>query len=200
MSKRGHTDDQLMTHAEVRRLMKAMGRSTTGVRNRALTVVLWRTGLRCQEAVDLLLRDIDVDGSKVHVRKGKGGVARSVPIDASAMTYVELWLARRRDLIDLRSQVVFCTHGGKKLASTYVRRMFRERAQKAGIARPYLRVHPHGFRHLYASDLHQLGMELRTIQKYLGHAEIEYTFAYLRRFPDGAGEELIASRDPIDED
>lgn len=190
----GHTDDELLTADEVRELMSAMGRTNMGLRNAAMTAVFWRSGLRCQEAVDLRVGDVDHDARRLHVRMGKGSKARSIRVDSGLLAHIEVWFGRRSLLPAVRGDVLFCSRRGTKLATTYVRRVFRVAAQRAGIDRADVRVHPHALRHLYTSELYREGMAPADIAKLLGHSSVQTTWRYLKRVNTPESEKHIDDR------
>lgn len=166
-----------LTRAEVGLLRKACSRrGSTGIRNRALIVMLWRSGLRCAEALDLRVRDVDRKEAVVKVRKGKGGKARSVPIDAGAVEVLEEWLAERKRVAIPSTAPLFCTLQGGQLDTSYIRRMLPRLATKAGIKR---RVHAHMLRHTFAAELAREGVSMPMIQRLLGHANLATTSRYL---------------------
>ena len=134
-----------LTASEVGALRAACSRrASTGIRNRALIVLLWRSGLRCAEALDLRVRDVDRQASVVKVMRGKGGKTRTVPIDAGAVEVLEEWLAERKRVRVPGGSTLFCTLQGGRLDTSYVRRMLPRLAKRAGIER---RVHAHMLRH-----------------------------------------------------
>lgn len=166
-------------------------RSVSGIRDRALLTVLYRAGLRLQEALDLVSRDIDLDAGSINVRRGKGGRQRIVGLDPGAAAIVEQWLARRRALGLNGQQTVFCliTTGklGEPMDQSHARHMLKRLASRAGIEK---RVHPHCLRHSMASDMLREGIPLNVIQQQLGHSSIATTDRYLRKI---APHELIAA-------
>lgn len=145
-------------------------RYKTGIRNRALIVFLWRSGLRCAEALSLTLRDLDFDRGIVSVINGKGGKDRDVYIDFAAIEVLKQWLA-----VKPRSNYVFCTLKGAKLTDSYVREMLARYGAKAGIT---IRVRPHLLRHTFASEFLEDGGTLLELQAALGHSRIETTMIY----------------------
>lgn len=179
---------EVYTAAEVARLIAACPRrGPSGLRNRALIVVMWRAGLRVAEAVELEPRDLDLDSGKVTVRCGKGSRGRGpkrrvVALEPEAMAVVERWLDRRAQLGVPRGSKVFCTIRrdpggiGRPLTTSYVREMLHERGAKAEIDK---RVHPHGLRHTCAVDLLEAGLDVKTIQLVLGHTDLRVTDRYL---------------------
>lgn len=169
---------EVYTADEVQRLVKACStRAKTGVRNRALIVLLYRSGLRLSEALALRPKDLDRSGGKLRVLHGKGDKARTVGMDDSAFTHVAHWLTVREALGVGGRVPVFCTLDGKPIKTAYIRALLPRLAKRAGIAK---RVHAHGLRHSLACDLAEEGIELRVISEQLGHRSLATTDRYLR--------------------
>lgn len=198
---------EVLHHREVLALMDGCSlRAPTGVRNRALIALLWRSGLRLAEALALLPGDVDFAQGVVLVRNGKGSVSRRAGIDGQALERVDHWLERRRALglparrpSDPRARPpLFCTLRGEALDQAYVRAMLRRLAAKpARNARPgekaedvppvvARRVHPHALRHTLAHELYRdPNFSLQDIQEQLGHRHARTTWVYLQRIaPD----------------
>jgi integrase len=95
------------TVEEIIAVMRQAGSSADGVRLRALTVILWRAGLRIGEALGLTETDLDASRGAVLVRRGKGGRRREVEMDRWAWSQLESWLAVRRRLPVVRCGVWF---------------------------------------------------------------------------------------------
>lgn len=169
---------QVPTPDEVRALLRACSdRAPTGIRNKALIVVLYRAGLRCAEALSLLPRDVDPGQGSISVQHGKGGRSRIVGLDPAAMSLLLRWVDRRKALgIDGR-RCLFCTLEGRPLKPSYVRTLLPRLAVKAGVEK---RVHPHALRHAHAAELTWEGVPLPLIQRQLGHASLATTDRYLR--------------------
>ena len=90
---------EILSDAEVCRLLDACSqRAPAGLRNRALIAVLYRAGLRINEALDLFPKDIDLEHGSIRILNGKGGRARTVGIDPAAGTVVGRWLPVRAQL------------------------------------------------------------------------------------------------------
>jgi integrase/recombinase XerC len=171
---------ELLTADDVRALLAACSTSApTGVRNRALLTVLYRAGLRLDEALTLAPADVDVDGGVVVVGHDLGR-HRLVGIDAAALALVEEWLAVRADLGLARAAPLFCTLSGGPLHPAYVRQLLPRLADKAGIGK---RVHAQGLRHTHAAELAAEGLPAEVIQEQLGHESLASTGRYLRRVP-----------------
>lgn len=165
-----------LTPTEANSLIAACStRSRSGLRNRALLVLLYRGGLRVGEALALKVGDIDPAAGTVRVLHGKGNKTRLVGLDHGAMAVVQRWMDARRAL-GLRNGPLLCTLAGKHLDSRYVRALVARLAADAGIDK---RVHPHGLRHSHAVELAAEGVPVNVIQRQLGHADLRVTTVYL---------------------
>jgi site-specific recombinase XerD len=177
---------ELLTADDIRALLAACSASApTGVRNRALVVVLYRAGLRLDEALALLPDDIDVGGGVVHVggrdsAPRHAGHDRAAGIDTAALALVEEWLGMRRTLGLPVDGPLFCTLSGGPLHPAYVRQLLPRLAEKAGIDK---RVHAQGLRHTHAAELAAEGLPAEVIQAQLGHESLASTDRYLGRIP-----------------
>ena len=168
---------EVLSEAEAIALIKACSsRAPTGIRNRALIAVLWRSGLRISEALALELRDVDLEAGSLRVRHGKGDKSRTVGVDEQTSALLARWLDRRRKLSPGARAPVFCTLAGRVDAS-YVRHLLPRLAAKAGLDR---RVHAHGLRHTYASELARERTPINVIRDALGHTSLAVTDRYLR--------------------
>jgi site-specific recombinase XerD len=165
-----------LSAAEVRSLLAVCDRSTlTGARNYALVVLLWRTGLRCSEALDLRPSDVDSGAGTVRVLNGKGRKARTVGIDDAALEVLDTWLAAR-SAAGIGDGPLFCTRAGGRLANRYVRALMARLGEKAGVQH---RVHAHGLRHSMAVELRKEGWDIPLISRQLGHSSIATTAIYV---------------------
>jgi site-specific recombinase XerD len=151
----------------------------TGLRLRAMIVLLWRTGLRISEGLDLGESDMHHEDGSIVVRRGKGGKRRVSMMDPWGWKQIEPWLEARKSL---PPGPVFCvvagpTAGTRRWNDTDVRRSLRKLATKAGIRK---RIAPHQFRHAHAVELWREGVDLLAVQRQLGHARLDVTQLYLR--------------------
>jgi integrase len=174
---------EVLTPAEISRLIDACGRrGPSGMRNRALIVVLWRGGLRCAEALALGLRDVDRQAGTLTVRHGKGDRRRVVGMDPPAFAVLERWLDLRARIGVPKGAPVFCTitHDGgglgRPLGAAYWREAIKRLGVKAGIDK---RVHSHGLRHTHAVELLMEGVPIEVIRRQLGHRSLGVTQRYL---------------------
>lgn len=171
---------EVLTVEEVHAILKAFGRGYAGARDRALTVLLWRTGLRIAEALALYPKDVDLQAHTVTVLHGKGDRSRKVGLDPDGAVYVEQWLERRRELGLTGREPLFCVISkptlGKPLYSSCYRDALRDAAARAGIEK---RVHPHGLRHTHASHLAEQNVPIHIIKAQLGHSSLATTDRYI---------------------
>ncbi len=153
-------------------------RAPTGIRNAALIAVLWRCGARIQEALDLRLSDVDLDGGVLTIQHGKRDKLRKLGLDAGTAALLARWIDKRRALgHNGRGKRLFCTLEGKPMDQSYVRHLLRRLAGKADLEK---RVHPHGLRHSYAAGLAREGTPMNVIRDALGHSSLAVTDRYLR--------------------
>lgn len=174
---------EVLSSKEVRGLMDGCSRRwPTGMRDRALIAVMYRGGLRVNEALMLSVGDVDLATGVVRVLHAKGGKTRSVAVDPETIALVELWLSKRRELGISSSAPLFCTLKGTKVSRVHVTQRFKQLAEKAGIGK---RVHPHALRHSRAVDLLRAGADVVVISRALGHANVATTNTYLQHLtPD----------------
>lgn len=172
------------------------GKAPTGIRNRALIALLYRSGLRLSEALSLYPKDIDADAGEVTVLRGKGGKRRVVAMDEGGLRFLERWLERRTSLGFNGLQRVFCTLKGEPVKAAYVRALLPRLARRAGIEK---RVHAHGLRHTFASELASEGHPLTTIQTLLGHSRASTTDRYLRQLNPAKALEAVKKREWVEE-
>jgi integrase len=166
-----------LSPAEVDALLHACSRrAPTGIRNRALIAVLYRSGLRIGEALALRLADVDLEACSIRVLHGKGDRSSTVGLDPGAVALLERWLEQRRQLGLGRAVTIFCTLKGDPVRQKYVRALLARLRWKAGIEK---RVHAHGFRHTHATELRREGVGIGIISKQLGHSSIATTARYL---------------------
>ena len=166
-----------LSREEVAAMLKACSkRAATGIRNRALIVILWRGGLRIGEALALEPKDLDAERGTVRVLHGKGNKSRVVGLDGQAWEEIKRWLDTRAKLGYNGGLPVFCTLAGTRVSQSYIRAAIKRIARRAGIEK---RVHAHGLRHTHASELREEGVEIGIISKQLGHSSIATTAHYL---------------------
>lgn len=181
-----------LSEDEVMRLLNApSNRAPTGIRNRALIVLLWRAGLRVSEALALMPKDLDCKAGTIRALRGKGCKARTVGIDPEAWAIIQRWLDKRKQLGISGHRSLICTLNGGPMNKSYVRSLLPRLARKAGIGK---RVHAHGLRHTMAVELRQEGVDVGIISKQLGHSSIATTARYLDHIAPQAVIDAMAKR------
>jgi integrase/recombinase XerD len=167
-----HRVPNVLSPEEVTRLIDA----ASNLQARAILMTLYSTGVRRSELVRLRVEDIDSERMIVHIRKGKGGKDRDVPLCPKLLdTLREYWRWKKpRTWLFPRG----IRPGGKSahLTSKSVWYACAEAARHAGLKK---RVAPHMLRHSFATHLLENGADLPTIQVLLGHADLEVTSIYL---------------------
>jgi site-specific recombinase XerD len=172
---------EILTREEMSRLLAACSRrGPTGLRNRALIITMWRSGLRVSEALALRPKDVNLDHGTITVLHGKGDRARTVGIDPQAAAVIDAWIQRRKTLGIGPLSPLFCTisgeTAGRRVKDSYVREALKDLAKKAGIEK---RVHPHGLRHTHAAELAREGVPVHIIRRQLGHGSLATTERYI---------------------
>lgn len=142
------------------------------VRDLAMFELFYSSGLRLSELVMLDLADIRLAEGFVRVRFGKGGKERQVPVGAKAIEAIRYWLNSRPEI---SSQAVFVSMRGARLSQRNVQLRLERWCKKNGLAE---HVHPHMFRHSFASHLLEASQDIRAVQELLGHANINTTQIY----------------------
>ena len=158
------------------RIRACSKRASTGVRNRALIVVLYRAGLRISEALALLPKDLDAQASTIRVLHGKGDHDRVVGLDAVlGQSCNSGWTAGPPSASVAGAGVLYARRAaGEAGLRSYP---LATAACKAGIDK---RVHAHGLRHTHAFELATEGTPLHIIQCQLGHSSVATTDRYIK--------------------
>jgi len=160
-----------MNPCDVRRLLYVI----RDIRDRALFLLLLRTGIRIGEALGLRLNDLDIKGRKVHLFEGeKNSMGRVVYLSDDALFALKLWLRRRNE----NREFVFYGQSNGHLCYSTGRSLFVKYLKKAGLDQRGYTVHC--LRHTFASELLNAGMRLECLQQLLGHQDIEVTRRYAR--------------------
>lgn len=146
-----------------------------GTRDRAMVLMLLRTGMRIGELLELQPLDVDLNERKAMIYEaGKTGVGRVVYFTDDARDALRAWFEKR----DLKKQLIFYGMGREELTYSGARRMFRKCIGKAGLSRKGYTLHC--LRHTFASELLNAGMRLECLQQLLGHTTLEVTRRYAR--------------------
>ena len=145
-------------------------------RNRAIIEMLYGSGLRVSELVNLRLSDIYLQEGYMRIT-GKGSKQRLVPISAEATKWFQHWLIDRNTLNIKQeaSDIAFLNRYGRQLTRAMIFTIIKQLATAAGITK---NISPHTLRHSFATHLLQNGADLRVIQQLLGHESISTTEIY----------------------
>ena len=176
-SKRWQTIPDTVRYNQVEALLAAPDpREEFYLRDRALLELLYATGMRVSEVVDLPLDQINLRLGYVRCI-GKGRKERIVPVGRSAIEAVEEYLEylRPRLMGDRSVSALFLSRTGRPLDRTNMWRLVRKYAISAGVDKP---LSPHTLRHCFATHLLAGGADLRIVQELLGHADLATTQVY----------------------
>ena len=165
---------QTLDADQMARLLAIEPDDALGLRDRALMELLYSSGLRLAELVGLDLAHLDLRDRTVRVL-GKGGKARVVPVGRLAVVALQHWLRARAGLAAADEPALFVNRRGRRLGARAVQLRVAAWARRQGLGLP---VHPHLFRHSFASHLLESSGELRGVQELLGHADISTTQIY----------------------
>jgi site-specific recombinase XerD len=187
----------------------------TGIRNRALLMLLYRSGVRISEAVGapaqperrfrgrdgamrmqaardaippLKVSGVNLPQHTVRVLHGKGDKATTRGFHPSATDTLARWLDTRKAK-GIRGPM-FSTLDGEPLHAQYVRQLLKRLADQAGVDK---RVHPHGFRHTFAWELEQAGVPITVISDLLGHSSVAVTARYLKHLTNNQAVSVLAA-------
>jgi integrase/recombinase XerC len=156
------------------RLLDIPGDTAVANRDRAMLELLYSSGLRLSELVDLDLGDVDAQDATVRVT-GKGNKDRIVPVGRQALAALSRWHKCRAELAPADETALFVSNRGRRISRRSVQARVTHWAKKQGID---AKVFPHLFRHSFASHILESSHDLRGVQELLGHANISTTQIY----------------------
>ncbi len=168
---------EILTLKEVEQLLEQPNRETpTGIRDRAMLEVLYATGMRVSELVQLPMNQVNLEAGYVLVF-GKGSKERIIPLGIEAMKWVALYLKGARERLAKRreSPSLFINRMGSGMSRQQFWKTIKAYGRRAGIRK---RITPHLLRHSFASHLLEGGADLRSVQMMLGHVDISTTQIY----------------------
>lgn len=166
-----------LTEAEVEAILNTPNTQTPlGLRDRTMLEVLYATGLRVSELVNLLVTQVDLNGGFVRVL-GKGNKVRVVPLGEVALDWLTRYLADSRPvLLGAKScDAMFITNRHAAMTRQMFWYLIKKHAQAGGVLSP---LSPHTLRHAFATHLLNHGADLRVVQMLLGHTDISTTQIY----------------------
>lgn len=180
---RGASIPKAMSVDDVVRLIDACpngdGAGPLQLRDRALVEMLYSTGARITELLDLDVDDWDAENRWVLVR-GKGGKERIVPLGTPALRALEQYQVRGREALNKKgSPALFLNRSGARMGRQSGFKVVSEAAERAGVGP----VSPHTLRHSFATHLLEGGADVRVVQELLGHASVATTQIYTKVSP-----------------
>jgi integrase/recombinase XerD len=144
-----------------------------GLRDRAILELMYASGLRVSEAVNVKLSELDLDLG-ILTTTGKGSKTRRVPVGSSAVEWLKSYIAIRRKKENIEVQNLFITPAGRPINRQIIYQFIREYGEKCGLQG----VSPHTLRHSFATHLIQNRADIRSVQQMLGHSDISTTQIY----------------------
>jgi integrase/recombinase XerC len=165
---------QTLDPDQMARLLEIPPGNVLTARDRAIMELLYSSGLRLSELVGLDIASLDLKDRTVQVL-GKGSKGRIVPVGRAAARALKAWLRERADLARQGETALFVGRSGERLGARAVQARIAHWARRQGLG---MHVHPHLFRHSFASHLLESSGELRGVQELLGHADISSTQIY----------------------
>lgn len=176
LPKRGEHLPDVLTKEEVEELFNQPSlEKKEGIRDRSMLEIMYSSGLRVSELLNLELKSINIELGIIKVI-GKGNKERIVPIGDFAKEYLILYLTKVRKEYDIHhSKYVFLSKKGTTLTRQFFWKQIKKYAKSAGIV---VNVTPHTLRHSFATHLLENGCDLRMVQEVLGHSNISTTQIY----------------------
>ncbi|MBG9818157.1 MULTISPECIES: site-specific tyrosine recombinase XerD [Bacillus] len=168
---------KVLSLGEVEKLLDTPNQHTPfDYRDKAMLELLYATGIRVSEMLDLTLADVHLTMGFIRCF-GKGRKERIVPIGEAAASAIEEYIEKGRSKLLKKqpSDALFLNHHGKKMSRQGFWKNLKKRAIEAGIQKE---LTPHTLRHSFATHLLENGADLRAVQEMLGHADISTTQIY----------------------
>lgn len=168
----------VMSKSEIDALLQAPAAdSKQGLRDKAILELLYACGLRVSELLNLKISDLYFEEEVIRVT-GKGDKERVVPIGSSAISSITVYMKEARPLLAKKAfsgNFVFLNIRGRKLSRMGLWKILHGYITAAGLSE---KIHPHTFRHTFATHLVDAGADLRSVQEMLGHSDISTTQIY----------------------
>jgi site-specific recombinase XerD len=174
-----HPEIQYLTEEEIVTLISSVDASSPkGRRDRAILLLLYNTGARVQELVDLDIGDINKQPIAFVRLQGKGRKQRTCPLWSRTVAAIDKMLADRRSQESVHP--LFLNARGQRLSRSGIAYLLRRAQKKSGLRPDHaIRLTPHVFRHTTAMHLLQSGVDITTIAAWLGHAQLATTHGYV---------------------
>lgn len=180
---------KVLSNEQIKQLLSSVKpTSFIRIRNRAIISTFLYSGIRAGELINLKVSDVDIKEGWIRVRKGKSG-QRDVPLDFKLEPYLTAWDTKRPK----HSRFYFTSYKGKKLFTSYIRLMVKEYGKKADLDTD---LHPHLFRHTYATQmLSRNDINIDNLKSLLGHKLLSSTEVYLHTLPSDLHKKIRGKKD-----
>ena len=155
-------------------------KDTLKSRDRAMIYLLYATGVRVSELLTLTMPHLDIESGWIKVM-GKRGKERVIPFAPIAGEYLHHYVTQARPGLQPQTEVLFLGTSGEPLTRQAFWKTLKKLALQSGIPQS---LHPHMLRHTFATDLLKSGMNLRSLQMLLGHADLQTTQIYTHVAPE----------------
>lgn len=168
---------ETLSTEDVEKILSAVDiRTTLGFRDRTILETLYSTAMRNSELCALEMTDVNLKDEEIHIKDGKGGKARMVPLGEIAAEYVREYLQTiRPKLMRMETPLLFLSDKGAPVTKNGLMFIARRCSKKAGI-----KFTPHSLRHACATHLLKNGADIRYIQALLGHSSLMTTQLYTK--------------------
>jgi len=158
-----------LSHEQIEKLRE----SAEKLIDRVMVEVLYTSGIRVSEAVNLDWNNIDFESKNLFIQNGKGGKNRTTPISTKAILLLKKYLETRKD----DEEWVFQSNFKRRMSKESIERHIRLLGEEAGIKK---RITPHTLRHSLATHLLNQGLKINMVQKILGHSKLSTTQIYAK--------------------
>ena len=165
-----------LTEAEIENFLKAARKGRHCIRNFAMMLLAYRHGLRVSELINVRMADLDLDTGRLFVRRNKGSLSTSQPLEGDEIRALRRWLRQRTNAPSCNSPLIFLSERGPMTRQGF-NYVCAEVGKRAGLS---IKAHPHMLWHSCGFALANKGCDMRLIQDYLGHRNIRHTQLYTR--------------------
>ena len=169
-----NTLPDVLSPEDVEQLLNFKPSSVIEIRDMAIVELMYSSGLRVSEAININITDFEDDMTFLRVL-GKGSKTRLVPLGKFAIKAVENWLNERKKISN-DTEALFLNSKGGRLSIRSVQLRLKKMAIKQGLPP----IHPHMLRHSFATHMLESSGDLRTIQELLGHSSLSTTQIYTK--------------------